>query len=210
MKILIACEYSGTVRDAFTKKGHTAISCDILPTETPGPHYTGDIRNILYSDAWDLVIAHPPCTYLTYAGDVRMYPKKGIVDRARLAKAIQARDFFMLFYNAKCPRIAIENPLPMRIVNLPEKSQVVQPYEYGEPFSKKTYLWLKGLPALTPTKVLTKYRPFINKAGYKKNLANYKEKKFATSSKERSKTFQGIADAMAEQWTNAYYQPSML
>lgn len=142
----------------------------------------------------------PACTYLTNGGAVRMYPKKGVVDQARLEKAMEAKEFFMMFYNADCEKIVIENPMPMSIVGLPEKTQVIQPYEYGDPYSKRTYLWIKGLPNLKPTNVLTEYQPFINGGGGRLNKPNYKDKEFANGSKRRSKTFPGIAKAMATQW----------
>ena len=201
MKILVACEESQRVCLEFRKKGHQAYSCDVV--ECSGGyseyHIQDDVLNQLKKQ-WDMIIAFPPCTYLTNGGAVRMYPKKGIVDQQRLKKAMKARDFFMTLYNANCQKIAIENPMPMKIVNLPEKTQVIQPYEYGEPFSKRTYLWLKGLPNLKPTKIISQYQPFINGGGGRLNKQNYKGKKFANSQIDRSKTFKGIAKAMAKQW----------
>lgn len=163
---------------------------------------TADGEYHYFFGKWDLIIAHPPCTYMSNAGACRMYPKKGIIDENRLAKAIQAKEFFMRFYNADCERICIENPIPLKIVGLPEKNQVIQPYEYGHPYTKKTYLWLKGLPELKPTKIVEERHPYIcgNSEIWKKQAAAGivwgKEK----SAKHRSKTFPGIAKAMAEQW----------
>ena len=159
---------------------------------------------------WNLIIAHPPCTYLTNGGAVRMfrnvkkeYPPYGVfqmVNVDRLKKGIQARDFFMKFLNADRKRIAIENPIPMKIYMMPKQSQMIQPFMFGDPFSKKTYLWLKGLPLLKPTDVLDEYHPFINGGGGRLNRENYKGQVFAEGSTNRSKTFEGIALAMAEQW----------
>ncbi|WP_313260856.1 DNA cytosine methyltransferase [Lacrimispora sp.] len=201
MKILVACEESQAVTIEFRKLGHEAYSCDIEPCSGGHPewHFQEDVTPLL-KQHWDMIIAHPPCTYLTNGGAVRMYPQKGIVDPKRLKKALKARDFFMMFYNADCERIAIENPMPMKIVELPEKTQVIQPYEYGDPYSKKTYLWLKGLPNLKPTNILSEYQPFINGGGGRLNKPNYNGKEFANGSRKRSKTFPGIAKAMAEQW----------
>ena len=201
MKILVACEESQAVTIELRKLGHEAYSCDTEPCSGGHPewHLKGDATPIL-KETWDMIIAFPPCTYMTNGGAVRMYPTKGNIDPVRFEKAMKAKEFFMMFYNAECPRIAIENPMPMKCIGLPEKTQVVQPYEYGNPFSKRTYLWLKGLPELQPTDVLTEYRPFINGGGGRLEKKNYKGGEFANGSTKRSKTFQGIAKAMAEQW----------
>ena len=157
-----------------------------------------------------MIIAHPPCTYLTNGGAVRMfrheikeYPPYGtfeMVNIERLKRGMKARDFFMQFLNADCERIAIENPIPMSIFCLPPESQIIQPFMFGDPYSKKTCLWLKGLPKLTPTNLLDTYQPLINGGGGRTERENYKGKRFANGSKMRSKTFLGIAKAMAEQW----------
>ena len=218
MKILVACEESQAVTIELRKLGHEAYSCDII--EQSGGHDEWHIKQDVLpllngnckfktldgkeheiNSKWDMIIAFPPCTYMTNGGAVRMYPKKGVINQERFKKAMKAKEFFMSFYNADCPRIAIENPMPMKIVGLPEKSQVIQPYQFGDPFSKRTYLWLKGLPKLEYTNVLTEYQPFINGGGGRLNKENYKGKKFANGSTKRSKTFPGIAKAMAEQWT---------
>ena len=202
LRILLACEESQAVTKEFRALGHEAYSCDILPTSGDNPewHIQGDVLSRL-NDSWDMIIGFPPCTYMTNAGAVRMYPKKGEIDPNRYALAMEAKSFFMAIYNAPAKHIAVENPVPMKIIELPEKSQVIQPYQFGDPYSKKTYLWLKNLPDLVPTNVLTEYQPFINGGGLRLDKAHYNNKKFANSSIERSKTFPGIAKAMAAQWS---------
>jgi len=191
LKVLIACEYSGRVRDAFAKLGHDAWSCDILPTETKGNHYEGSVLDIL-DNGWDLMIAHPPCTYLSNAGARFLYPK-GILNQDRLAKGLEAKEFFMALYNADIPKIAIENPIPSKVYGLPHYSQTIQPYEYGHPLQKRTCLWLKGLPKLVPTNIVEE-RQSTKVAG------NWFNKGGKDRQKERARTFEGIATAMAEQW----------
>lgn len=202
MKILVACEESQAVTIELRKLGHEAYSCDIIDCSGGHPewHLKQDVLPLL-KQKWDMIIAFPPCTYMTNGGAVRMYPKKGVIDKDRFKKAIKAKFLFMAFWTCDCPRIAIENPMPMKCIGLPEKSQVIQPYQFGEPFSKRTYLWIKGLPKLKPTNILSEYQPFINGGGGRLNKKNYKGKEFANGSKHRSKTFIGIAKAMAEQWT---------
>ena len=190
MKVLIACEYSGTVRDAFTKKGHEAVSCDIIPTESPGKHIQDDVLNHLYKD-WDLIIAHPPCTYLSNAGARHLYPK-GKLNQTRYKKGLEAKKFFMCFYNLDC-KVAIENPIPSTVFELPKYNQVVQPYEYGHPFQKKTCLWLKDLPKLKPTKIVFEREST-------KIPGNWYNKGGKERQKNRAKFFSGIAEAMADQW----------
>ena len=201
MKILLACEESQRVTKEFRNLGHEAYSCDILPTSGDKPewHIQGYVINYLY-DSWDMIIGFPPCTYMANSGAVRMYPKKGQIDQNRYDKAMQAKEFFLAIYNAPAKHIAVENPVPMKIIGLPEKSQVIQPYQFGDPYSKKTYLWLKNLPHLIPTNILTEYQPFINGGGLRLDRFDYQNKKFANSALERSKTFPGIAKAMATQW----------
>jgi hypothetical protein len=202
MRVLLACEESQTVTKEFRALGHEAYSCDILPTSGDNPewHIQGDVTNHL-KDGWDMIIGFPPCTYMTNGGAVRMYPKKGQIDPDRYEKAMEAKEFFMAIYNAPAKHIAIENPLPMKIVGLPDRTQLIHPYQFGDPYSKKTCLWLKNLPQLIPTNVLTEYQPFINGGGGRMDRAHYKNKKFAVGSIARSKTFPGIAKAMAQQWT---------
>ena len=201
MKILLACEESQAVTREFRALGHEAYSCDILPTSGYNPewHIQDDVLSHI-NDSWDMIIGFPPCTYMSNAGAVRMYPKKGEIDSNRYQKAMEAKSFFMAIYNAPVKHIAVENPVPMKIIGLPEKTQVIQPYEFGDPYSKKTYLWLKNLPNLVPTNILNEYQPFINGGGLRLSRENYDNKKFANSAIERSKTFPGIAKAMATQW----------
>lgn len=191
MKVLIACEYSGTVRDAFIAQGHDAMSCDILPTDVPGPHYQGDIMDILH-DGWDLMVAHPPCTYLSNAGARFLYPGK-VLNPARLEKGLAAKCFFMELLNAPIEYICIENPIPSKVFGLPQYSQIIQPYEFGHPFKKKTCLWLKNLPALMATEI-------VATSESTKVPGNWFNKGGKDRQKNRAKTFQGIADAMANQW----------
>ena len=198
MKVLIACEYSGIVRDAFAAKGHDAWSCDILPTESPGQHIQGDVLEHL-DKGWDLMIAHPPCTYLSNAGARFLYPKK-ILNKERYKKGLKAKKFFMELYNAPIEKICVENPISSKIFELPKHTQTVQPYEYGHPFSKATRLWLKNLPELKPTKNLKKFKPLLpSNTGGKKRGQKYHSTNI--SSKDASKTFTGIAAAMADQWS---------
>lgn len=191
MKVLVACEFSGKVRDAFAKLGHDAWSCDIIPTDVPGNHYQGDVTDIL-NEGWDLMIAHPPCTYLSNAGARFLYPK-GILNTDRLAKGLEAKEFFMLLYNANIPKICVENPTPSKVYGLPPYSQTIQPYEYGHPFQKRTNLWLKGLPKLVPTNIVAERQS-------SKVPGNWFNKGGKDRQKNRAETFQGIADAMADQW----------
>lgn len=180
MKVLVACEFSGVVRSAFSKRGHYAVSADFEQTERSGLHYRGDVLNIIDRD-WDLIIAHPPCTYLSYVG-ARWF--KTQPDRAQ--KREDALIFFKKMLDAKAPMICVENPKGWaRLIREPD--QKIQPYQFGEPYSKETWLWLKGLAPLKHTKVLTKY--YVNWVGYG-----------VKNSKDRSRTFPGIALAMAEQW----------
>jgi hypothetical protein len=195
MRVLIACEFSGTVRDAFIKAGHKAVSCDILPTDMPGPHIQDDLLEVLkYTNSWDLMIAHPPCTYLSNAGARHLYPK-GELNQERLNKGLVAKQFFMTIYNANIPMICIENPIPSKVYELPKYNQVIQPYEYGHEFSKKTCLWLKNLPPLMATM-------YVEKTESTKVPGNWFNKGGKDRQKNRAKTFQGIADAMAQQWGN--------
>ena len=200
MKILVACEESGRVTAAFRAKGHEAFSCDILPTSGRHPewHIQGDVLPLL-REKWDMIIAFPPCTYLTNAGAVRMRVKGEIVPE-RYAKMQGGRSFFMAIYNADCPKIAIENPTPMKLANLPPCTQVIQPWEFGHPYSKRTCLWLKGLPPLWPTLIYGYHKPYVNGGCHTKDGKRRKCEGIAFSQRERSKTFPGIAAAMADQW----------
>lgn len=228
MEILVACEESQAVTKELRRLGHEAYSCDIIECSGGHPewHIQGDVLDILspkigYENTepeiifytatgtpcrinkWDMIIAFPPCTYMSKAGARWMFPKAGIVDEKRLAMAMEAKEFFYRFLNADCQRIAIENPRPLKIVELPKPSQVIQPYEYGHPYSKATCLWLKGLPLLEPTNVVGFYKPFVpsNTGGFSRGEGGSKGAALrGEDAKHRSKTFPGIAKAMAEQW----------
>lgn len=202
LSILIACEESQTVTKEFRLLGHDAYSADILDCRSGGNkkwHIKGDVTPFL-KERWDLIIAHPPCTYMSKAGARWMYPIAGNVCNERLEKALQAKEFFMKCMNANSNHIAIENPVPLKIVGLPHYSQSIQPYEYGHGYSKKTLLWLKNLPLLVPTDIKTEYKPYLpSNTGGKKRGQSFMFKNI--SQKESSKTFPGIAKAMAEQWS---------
>ena len=199
MRVLVACEYSGRVREAFRAKGHNAFSCDIIPSSDNSPnHIQKDALEVL-EYGWDLMIAHPPCTYLSRAGARWLYPKAGQLDNERYEKLLEGREFFMTLLNSDIPKIAVENPTPFKIAELPKPSQVIQPFQFGDPYSKRTLLWLKGLEPLIPTKEVESEGSWLpsNTSGFRKNQ---KSQKGYSDSKDYSLTFQGIADAMAEQW----------
>jgi len=203
MKVLIACEYSGAVRDAFIKQGHDAMSCDLLPTDVDGPHYQGSVTDIL-NDGWDLMIAHPPCTYLAVSGNRWLYNKDGSKNEERWENREEALDFVRLLMNAPIERIAVENPVSVISSEIRKPDQIIQPWQFGDEAQKTTCLWLKNLPKLKPTKIVGKGEFVTFKSG-KKHPAWYAEafakaKTKAERQKLRSKTFQGIADAMADQW----------
>ena len=191
MRVLIACEMSGRVRDAFKALGHDAWSCDILPTLQPGNHIQGDALEVV-KWGWDLLIAHPPCTYLSNAGARHLYPQK-VLNTDRLQKGLTAKELFMALWEAPIEKICIENPVPSKVFGLPPYGQVIQPWEYGHPFSKKTCLWLKGLPPLMPTDI-------VGRTESTKVAGNWFNKGGKDRQVNRSVTFQGIADAMASQW----------
>lgn len=211
MKVLVACEESQRVCTAFRKKGHEAYSCDIIECSGGHPewHIMQDVIPLLNGKCefktcdgqthkiegkWDMIIAHPPCTYLSNAGARFLYPK-GELNKERYKKGLKAAMFFNCFLKVQCDKVAIENPIPSKIYNLPKYSQTIQPYEYGHPFKKKTCLWLKGLPELIPTKILPE-----NERQTTKIAGNWFNKGGKDRQKNRSKTFLGIAKAMAEQW----------
>ena len=202
MKILVACEESQRVTIAFRAKGHEAYSCDIQ--ECSGGHPEWHIRANaleLLKIKWDMIIAFPPCTYLTNASSVRLRVNGEIIQE-RMEKAIEAKKFFLEFYNADCPKIAIENLTPGKIHELPPYNQAIQPWMFGHAYTKRTCLWLKGLPKLEPTKIITKgITPWVN-GGCKDANGNYKkfQGRKERDPKTRSKTFPGIAAAMADQW----------
>jgi hypothetical protein len=199
MRVLVACEYSGAVRDEFIKLGHDAISCDLLPTDVAGPHYQGDVFDII-NDGWDLMIAFPPCTHLALSGAPHFEKKR------QDGRQQEALNFVKALMLAPIDKIAIENPLGIISSNIRPHDQVIQPYEFGDPFQKSTCLWLKNLPKLTPTNIVHKgeFKEWVDKKGVKKRqplwyfeaLSKGKERW-----KIRSQTFPGIAKAMADQWT---------
>jgi len=192
MRVLVACEYSGTVRDAFREAGHDAMSCDLLDTDVPGPHYQGDVRDLL-GESWDLMLAFPPCTHLAVSG-ARWFAAKR--EDGRQQAGI---DFFMTLANADIPRIAIENPVGIMSTQWRKPDQIIQPWEHGHEATKGTCLWLKGLPKLTPTRIVGKGARHITKSG--RSLPKwYNLPPSEDRWKVRSATFQGIADAMAQQW----------
>lgn len=194
MKVAVICEFSGVVRDAFIKLGHDAISFDLLPTEQPGPHEQGDIMRF-DADYWrqfDLAICHPPCTYLSNAGARFLYPQ-GVLNTDRLALGLGAKEFFMYLYNLPVKRVCIENPVPSTAFQLPAYDQVVQPWMFGHEYSKKTCLWLRNLPPLFATAVM-------QHSESTKIPGNWFNKGGKDRQKNRAKTFQGLADAMAAQW----------
>tara|TARA_R110001632_G_C11164925_1_gene398988 strand:- start:27 stop:662 length:636 start_codon:yes stop_codon:yes gene_type:complete len=203
MKVLVACEESQVVAKAFRELGHQSYSCDILDCTGGYPeiHIKGNAIKEAYSGKYDLIIAHPPCTYMSKAGARFMYPTAGNIDKNRLNLALEAKEFFMKLYNAPCKYIAVENPTPLKCVELPIHSQVIQPYQFGHAFSKRTLLWLKNLPPLEYTNVLTDWKPFMpSNTGGKKRGQSY-NRGTARNATEASKTFNGIAEAMANQWS---------
>ena len=203
MKILIACEESQEVCKAFRELGFEAYSCDLQECSGDNPewHIVGDAVKEAYSGKYDAMIAHPPCTYISRAGARWMYPTAGNLSEERFKKAMEAKDLFMMFKNAPIKHIAVENPTPLKVVGLPKQDQAVQPYEYGHPYSKRTLLWLKNLPLLEPTEIVSDYKPYLpSNTGGKKRGQKYQFKNI--SQRESSKTFSGIAKAMAEQWGN--------
>lgn len=198
MKILIACEYSGIVRNAFLAAGHDAMSCDILPTEQEGPHYQGDVFDVL-DDGWDMLIGFPPCTYLSYAATAH-WDRPG-----RIKKRLEALEFFRKLWEAPIEYIAIENPLGIASAVITKHHQIVEPYFFGDKAKKRTCLWLKNLPLLVHAQHdnffsnkthVEKPKPvYIDKSGKKRHFVEA-----SSSAKERSKFWPGIAQAMAEQW----------
>ena len=180
MKVLVACEYSGRVRDAFTAKGHDAISCDLLETEVPGKHHKGDIKDIIY-DGFDLMIAHPPCTHLAVSGSRHFWRKE--------KEQKEALDFVRFLMDAPIKRWCLENPVSVISSRIRPSDQTIQPYMFGHGETKATCFWLKNLPLLKPTKYVEGREPKV-----------WLEPPGPDRWKNRSRTYQGIADAMAEQW----------
>lgn len=198
MRVLVACEFSGTVRDAFRDRGHDAWSCDLLPTERPGQHIEGDVIEIL-GERWDLMIAHPPCTHLASSG-ARYWKEKKADGRQRAGI-----EFFLKLYNSGIEKVAIENPVGIMSTVWRKSDQIIQPYQFGDPYRKTTCLWLKSLPILKPTSVVKpkaswssgSYRGGPNKDGIRKQSTL---PVIHRDAKKRSLFFPGIAEAMAKQW----------
>lgn len=220
MRVLVACEESQEVCKAFRSLGHEAYSADIQECSGGHPewHILGDVIPLIDGDCtfvtmdgmqhcidgkWDMLIAFPPCTYMANSSAVRMRVKGQIV-QSRYEKAMEAKAFFMRFYDANCEKIVIENPTPLKIVGLPQYTQAIQPYYFGHPYSKRTCLWLRGVELLKPTEIMERHEPYVN-GGCKDAHGNYRrfQGRKERDSKTRSKTFPGIAKAMAEQWGGA-------
>jgi len=180
MRVLVACEFSGVVRNAFAKRGHDAWSCDLLPSETSGNHIQGDVRNIL-NDGWELMIAHPPCTYLAVSG-ARWF-------KYRQKEQEEALNFVKTLMDAPIPKICIENPISIISTRIRKPDQIIQPWMFGHPETKATCLWLKNLPKLKPTNIVD---------GREQRV--WKESPSSERWKNRSRTYVGIAEAMASQW----------
>ena len=201
MRVLLACECSNTTAKEFRKLGHYVLSCDLQPNdEDQTNHYKGSIFDVL-NDGWDLMIGHPPCTFMSRAGARWMYKTAGVICPTRYEQAMEAKDFFMKLWNAPIDKICLENPLPLKVVELPKESQVIQPYQFGHPYSKRTHLWLKNLPMLKSTEIINEYTPYLpsNTGGGKRGqIARFKN----ISQKDSSKSFSGISKAMANQWEN--------
>lgn len=220
MKVLVACEESQEVCMAFRNRGHEAYSCDIIDCSGGHPEWhikqdvlpllngycffdTVDGKNHFINQKWDMIIAFPPCTYLTNASAVRMRVKGEIVQE-RYNKAMEAKEFFTKFLEADCDKIAVENPVPLKIVGLPPYDQIIQPWQFGHKYSKRTCLWLKNLPLLKPTNIITEgITPWVN-GGCKDAHGNYRrfQGRRERDPLNRAKTFRGIAEAMAEQWAD--------
>jgi hypothetical protein len=195
MKVLVACEYSGTVRDAFLARGHDAMSCDLLDTDVPGPHYKGDVRDII-NDGWDLMVAHPPCTFLCSSG---LHWNKRVPGRAQQTE--EALEFVRFLLDAPIPHIALENPIGCIGTRIRKADQTIQPWQFGHDASKATCLWLKNLPLLVPTtivepRIVDGKKRWGNQTDSGQNRLPPSEDRW----KIRSETYKGIADAMADQW----------
>ena len=215
MNVLVACEESQRVCTAFREKGHNAFSCDILPCSGGYPewHIQGDVLKVLNGkcqfftqdgevhyrcSTWDLIIAHPPCTYFSTAGANWLF-RGGKLDEERYKKGLEMKDLFMAIYNADCEKIAIENPVVMKIWELPKHTQEIQPWQFGHPFTKKTRLWLKGLPELQPTEIVEPVEKWVS-CGNRTNREKQNQAICKAFTNERAKTFEGVAKAMADQW----------
>jgi hypothetical protein len=209
LNVLIACEFSGAIRQEFRKLGHNAISCDLVEAVDHSPyHHEGDVRNIIPAYKWDLMIAHPPCTYLTLAGNRWFKPEYAEKYPTRQQDRQDAIEFFMDLYNADIPHIAVENPIGIMSSQFRKADQIIQPWQFGDPFQKSTCLWLKNLPKLNPTLIVDKGEmyEFVSKKGVKKRQPKwYFDALVGKSPEERQKirntTFPGIAKAIAQQYS---------
>lgn len=217
MDILVACEESQEVTIHLRWYGHNAYSCDIMDCSGNCPewHIKSDVTKLLngyckfktmdgkihtINKKWDMIIAFPPCTYLSNAGACRLYPQKGVLNVERYKKGLKAKKFFMDILNADCEKIAVENPVSNTVFKMPQYSQEIQPWQFGHPYTKKTRLWLKGLPDLVPTKIVKPISPYVPSGTGRKNRSKYGAAKRGEDAKNRAKTFPGIAKAMTEQW----------
>lgn len=219
MYVLVACEESQRVCEAFREKGHLAFSCDIDEPSGAHPewHIKQDVIPLLdgfcsfttcdgtqheVAQKWDMIIAFPPCTYLTVAGAARLYPQKGVLDPERYEKGKAAAEFFKRILSADCEKIVVENPTPMKVFELPKQTQVIEPFMFGHPYKKRTCLWIKGVDPLKPTEIITENIVSWVSGGSKDANGNPRKSKTTNfrDAKTRSKTFEGVAKAMAEQW----------
>jgi hypothetical protein len=202
MRVLVACEYSGVVRDAFIARGHAAMSCDLLPTDVLGPHYQGDVRDVL-GDGWDLMVAHPPCTYLSVSG--MHWTRRGLRDPQLTEDALA---FVRLLMGAPIQRIAVENPVSIISSHIRKPDQIIQPWMFGHDASKKTCLWLKDLPLLKPIQIMEPR--IVNGRERWGNQTDSGQNRLSPSPdrwKIRSATYTGIAAAMADQWGTFLKEP---
>jgi hypothetical protein len=201
-KVLIACEESQEVCKAFRSLGYESYSCDVQDCSGGHPewHIKGDAVEEAYSGDYSLMIAHPPCTYMSRAGARWMYPKAGELSQDRLEKGLEAKDFFLKLLKAPIKYKAIENPTPLKVIGLPKFTQALQPYQFGHPYSKRTLLWLIGLPELTYTDIVSDYVPYLPSNTGGKSRGQKATRGAVNTQKEFSTTFSGVAKAMAEQW----------
>lgn len=221
MKILVACEESQAVTKELRALGHEAYSCDIIECSGDRPewHIMSNVSPLLngrcefetmdgtihkIDDKWDMIIGFPPCTYMSKAGARWMYPKAGEICQERLKLALAAKQFFFEILNADCDKIAVENPRPLKIVGLPVPTQIIQPYQFGHPYSKATCLWLKNLEPLKPTEIMSEYKPFLPSNTGSFSRGGGGSRGVAHDAKTASKTFPGVARAMATQWAKNF------
>ena len=222
MNILVACEESQAVCKAFREKGHNAFSCDIMECSGGHPewHIVQDVLPLLnggcefqtmdgqthaITGKWDMIIAFPPCTYLSNAGACRLYPKKGQLDTERYKKGLEAKEFFLKFLNADCPRVVVENPVSSKVFEMPKHTQEIHPYQFDpenkHPYTKRTRLWIRGVKPLVPTTPnAIPVSPYVPAGTGRKDRSKYGAAKRGEDAKNRAKTFPGIAQAMADQW----------